>query len=80
MNFDFIPLNKLGVGTVLVRHEDIVTMEITPCGFTRIEFGYGEHLIVEEGPIKILCLIQNLEDLRAQLEQSKAAQENNNPS
>lgn len=75
MNFDFIPLCKLGVGTVLVRHSDIITMELTPCGYTRIEFGYGEHLIVEEGPVKILCLIQNLEDQRAQLEELQAKQE-----
>lgn len=74
MNFDFISLCKLGVGTVLVRHADIITMELTPCGYTRIEFGYGEHLIVEEGPVKILCLIQNLEDLRAQLEQQTEAE------
>lgn len=75
MNFDFIPLCKLGVGTVLVRHSDIITMELTPYGYTRIEFGYGEHLIVEEGPVKILCLIQNLEDLRAQLDEQQAKQE-----
>ena len=75
MNFDFIPLCKLGVGTVLVRHADIITMELTPLGYTRIEFGYGEHLIVEEGPVKILCLIQNLEDLRAQLEAQSSTEQ-----
>jgi len=71
MNFDFIPLTKLGVGTVIVRHSDIITMEITQCGYTRIEFGYGEHLIVEEGPIRILALIQELDDIKAQLEEEK---------
>ena len=71
MNFDFIPLCKLGVGTILVRHSDIITMELTPCGYTRIEFGYGEHLIVEERPIRILELIRELEDLKSQLEEQQ---------
>lgn len=64
MNFDFIPLCKLGVGTVLIRHSDIITLELTPCGYTRIEFGYGEHLIVEDSPLKIFNMIQELEDLK----------------
>lgn len=68
MNFDFITLCKLGVGPVIVRHSDIITMELTPLGYTRIEFGYGEHLIVEEPPFQILKMIRQLEELRAQLE------------
>ena len=66
MNFEFIPLCKLGVGTVLVRFSDIVTMELTPYGFTRIEFGYGKHLIVEESPLKIFELVKATEDLKNQ--------------
>lgn len=66
MNFEFIPLCKLGVGTVLVRFSDIITMEITPYGFTRIEFAYGEHLIVEESPLRIFELIKATEYLKDQ--------------
>jgi hypothetical protein len=58
MEIDFISLNKLGVGPILVRYSDIITMEITPLGFTRIEFSYGEHLIVEEEPYHILKIIK----------------------
>lgn len=68
MNFDFITLCKLGVGPVIVRHSDIITMELTPLGYTRIEFEYGQHLIVEEPPFQILKMIRQLEELRAQLE------------
>lgn len=69
MNTDFITLWKLGVGPVVIRHSDIVTMELTPLGFTRIEFGYGEHLIVEELPVQILSRIQALEDLAKEIEE-----------
>lgn len=68
MNNEFITLWKLGVGPVLVRYTDIVTMELTPCGFTRIEFGYGEHLIVEELPMQILKIIRALEELEEQID------------
>ena len=69
MNFDFIPLCKLGVGLVLVRYSDIITLELTPYGYTRIEFGYGEHLIVEDSPTRIFDLIKAVEELRSQQEQ-----------
>lgn len=72
MNTDFITLCKLGVGPVIVRHDDIVTMELTPMGVTRIEFGYGEHLIVEEPPFQILKLIRLQEELKTQLEELKS--------
>lgn len=68
MNYDFVTLWKLGVGPVLVRYDDIITMELTPCGFTRIEFGYGEHLIVEELPIQIFKKIKALEELQEQID------------
>lgn len=60
MDIDFITLCKLGVGSVLIRHSEIIAMEPTPCDYTRISLSNGEHLIVEEGPIKILRLIENL--------------------
>lgn len=68
MNCDFITLCKLGVGPIFVRHSDIITMELTPLGFTRIEFGYGEHLIVQESPFQILKMIKRLEELKSQTE------------
>jgi hypothetical protein len=58
MDIEFITLSKLGVGPVLVRYDDIITMELTPMGCTRVEFGYGEHLIVEEEPFAILRIIK----------------------
>lgn len=58
MEIEFITLTKLGVGSVLVRYSDIITMELTPLCYTRIEFGYGEHLIVEEEPYCILKIIK----------------------
>jgi hypothetical protein len=66
LDIEFICLSKLGVGSVLVRHTDIITMELTPMGFTRIEFGYGEHLIVEETPIQILNKIRAAQELSEQ--------------
>lgn len=68
MNFDFISLQKLGVGCVLVRHSEIVEMDPTALGYTCITLSTGEYLIVEEGPIQILTLIKNLEDLKEQLD------------
>jgi hypothetical protein len=62
MEIEFICLYKLGVGPVLVRFEDIITIEITPMNYTRIEFGYGEHLIVEETPAFILGLIRRIKE------------------
>lgn len=58
MDIEFITLSKLGVGPILVRYDDIMTMELTTMGYTRIEFGYGEHLIVEEEPFAILRIIK----------------------
>lgn len=63
MEVEFISLCKLGVGSIIVRHGDIITMELTPMGFTRIEFGYGEHLIVEETPLQILHKIKAAKEL-----------------
>lgn len=71
MNFEFIPLCKLGVGTVLVRFSDIITMELTPYGYTRIEFAYGEHLIVEESPVRIFELVRATEILKDEEEETK---------
>lgn len=70
MNFEFIPLCKLGVGTVLVRYSDIITMELTPYGYTRIEFGYGEHLIVEDTPLRIFELVRATEELKKEEEKT----------
>lgn len=68
MNTEFITLWKLGVGPVLVRYEDIITMELTPYGFTRIEFGYGEHLIVEQTPLQIFEIVAALEKAVEEIE------------
>ena len=67
MEIEFICLCKLGVGSVIVRYSDIITMELTPMGYTRIEFGYGEHLIVEETPIQILNKIRAAQELGEQI-------------
>lgn len=63
MNFDFISLQKLGVGCVLVRHSEIVEMDPTALGYTCITLSTGDKLIVEQGPLDILKLIKNLEEL-----------------
>lgn len=70
MNYDFISLHKLGVGQVLVRHSEIVKLEPTFEDYTCVYISTGERFIVEEGPIKILKLIQDLEDLKARAEES----------
>lgn len=57
MEIEFITLYKLGVGCIVVRYSDIITMELTPLGYTRLEFGYGEHLIVEED---IFCILRKI--------------------
>ena len=67
MDIEFITLCKLGVGPIVVRYADIITMEYTPLGFTRIEFGYGEHLIVEQTPVQVLALIRNAQYINEQL-------------
>lgn len=46
-------------------------MEVTPLGYTRIEFGYGEHLIVEETPLQIIKIVKNLEILKNQFESTE---------
>jgi hypothetical protein len=71
LDIEFITLYKLGVGPVLVRYGDIITMEYTPLGFTRIEFGYGEHLIVEQSPTEILKIIRNVQYVSEQLDKSE---------
>lgn len=58
MEIEFISLTKLGVGPVLVRHGDIILMEPTPAGCTRIDLSYGDHIIVEEGPLCVLKKIK----------------------
>ena len=63
MEIEFISLYKLGVGFILVRYADIITMEVTPLGHTRLEFGYGEHLIVEEDVFCILTKIRAAKEL-----------------
>lgn len=70
MEIEFITLTKLGVGPVLVRYSDIITMELTPLGFNRIEFGYGEHLIVEEEPFSVLKIIKEAK-LLSELDSAK---------
>lgn len=72
MNFDFISLHKLGVGCVLVRHSEIVEMDPTTEGYTNILLSTGDKLIVEEGPIDILKIIKNLEDLKEQTKKVKS--------
>jgi len=67
LEIEFVTLYKLGVGPVLVRYGDIITMEYTPLGFTRIEFGYGEHLIVEQTPTQILQLIKDAQYINEQI-------------
>lgn len=71
---DFISLCKLGVGSILIRHSEIIGMEPTPLGFTNLTLSTGEHLIVEEGPIQILKLIKNLEDLTEKLDNLKESE------
>lgn len=68
MNTEFISLCKLGVGTVLIRHSEIISLEPTALGYTKITISTGEHLIVEDGPLKILQIINNLENLKEQTE------------
>jgi len=71
MNFDFVSLHKVGVGCVLVRHSEIVELEPTHHEFTRIELSTGNYLIVEQGPIEILNLIDNLDRLKQLEEDNK---------
>lgn len=65
MNYDFITLHKLGVGRVLVRYSDIILIEPTHQEYTRLDFSFGDHIIVEEGPLDILQLINNAEAAKA---------------
>lgn len=71
MSLDFITLNKVGVGTILVRYSEIVEMEPTPCDYTRIDLSTGNYLIVEEGPLVILKLINKAEQLKKLEESNK---------
>jgi len=70
MNYDFITLSKLGVGRVLVRYSDIILIEPTHQEYSRLDLSFGDHIIVEEGPIDILRLIAVAEDLKAKQEES----------
>ena len=75
MEIEFIWLTKLGVGPVAVRYSDIITMELTTLCYTRIEFGYGEHLIVEELPSWILNQIYLVQTLSEQITETKDKKE-----
>lgn len=74
MNYDFIALHKLGVGRVLVRYSDIILIEPTHQEYSRLDFSFGDHIIVEEGPLDILKLIKNAEYMKA-LEEAQTAEE-----
>ena len=74
MNYDFITLHKLGVGRVLVRYSEIILIEPTHQEYSRLDFSFGDHIIVEEGPLDILRLIKNAEDAKA-LEESENGKE-----
>lgn len=65
MSYDFIVVHKLGVGPVLLRYSEIILIEPTHQEYSRIDLSFGEHIIVEEGPIDILKLIKNAELLKA---------------
>ena len=77
MNYEFIPLHKLGVGKVLLRYSEIVLIEPTRNEYTRIDLSFGDHIIVEEGPVEIFRLIKNAELLAAAEEE--ITQQNNTP-
>ena len=77
MNYEFIPLHKLGVGKVLLRYSEIVLIEPTRNEYTRIDLSFGDHIIVEEGPVEIFRLIKNAELLAAAEEE--ITQQNNIP-
>ena len=77
MNYEFIPLHKLGVGKVLLRYSEIVLIEPTRNEYTRIDLSFGDYIIVEEGPVEIFRLIKNAELLAAAEEE--ITQQNNIP-
>lgn len=79
MSYDFISLHKLGVGPILVRYSEIVLMEPTYKECTRLDLSFGEHIIVEEGPLCILRLIRNAE-LLAEAAAEAASQQNGSSS
>ena len=66
MVFGFISLNKLGVGPVLIRHNEIILFEATPCNYTRLDLSTGNHIIVEDDFLCILNKIKAAELLREQ--------------
>ena len=72
---DFIYLHKLGVGRILVRYSEIILIEPTHQEYSRLDFSFGDHIIVEEGPLDILRLIKSAEDMKA-LEESQNSKEN----
>lgn len=67
MEIDFITLTQAGVGPIVVRFSEIVTMESTPVNCTRIEFTYNESLIVEED---IFCVIGRIQAAKLLTEQN----------
>jgi hypothetical protein len=79
INYDFITLHKLGVGCILVRYSDIILIEPTHQEYSRLDFSFGDHIIVEEGPFKILQLIKNAEYMKA-LEEAQIVDQVSNAS
>ncbi len=66
MEIDFITLYRVGVGPTLVRFSEIVTMEPTPVGCTRLELSTGSNIIVEEEAHGILKIIRHAKELSEQ--------------
>lgn len=54
---DFIILYEIGVGSLVVRHSEITTIELTGECASRITLGNGYTKIVAEDPPRILHLI-----------------------
>ena len=67
---EFISLTELGVGCILVRHTEIISMEPTSYCFSRIELSTGTTRIVEESPIEIVNKIKLALKLEKELEVS----------
>jgi hypothetical protein len=65
MEIEFISLCRSGVGPTLVRFSEIVTMEPTAAGCTRLELSTGSYIIVEEEAYSILKIIRQAKELSA---------------
>lgn len=66
MEIEFITLYRIGVGPTLVRFSEIVTMEPTLTGCTRLELSTGRDLVVEEEAHGILKIIRHAKELSEQ--------------